>query len=76
MDEKPSIMELLEEHHDGVYEFHYQTVKDSVFDFYRWGLRTGNVDAMKFYKDILKLFRKYDESFQRATNHEDKNVDV
>ncbi|MDE2638573.1 MAG: hypothetical protein OXI30_19570 [Chloroflexota bacterium] len=66
MDEKLSIMEFLEKHHDGAFEFRYQTMKDAVFAFYCWGWHEGNVDAMEFYRDICKLYRKYDDKFVRA----------
>lgn len=71
MDEKLSVMEFLEKHHDGVYEFRYQTMKEAVFAFYCWGWQTGNVDAMEFFRDVCKLFRKYDSKFQRVTDHEE-----
>ena len=67
MDEKLSVMEFLEKHHDGVYEFRYQTMKDAVFAFYCWGYHTGILEAIDFYKDILKLYRKYDDKFVRET---------
>lgn len=67
MDEKLSIMEFLEKHHDCVYEFRYQKMKESVFEFYCWGLRTDNMDAIEFYGETLKLYRNYDAKFKRET---------
>ncbi len=74
MDENLSPMEFMEKHTDGVYEFRYQMLKDAVFDLYLWGLRTDNMDAINFYGEMLKLFRKYDANFMRATNDDDKYV--
>lgn len=70
MDEQLSVMEFLEKHHDGVYEFRYQTMKEAVFAFYCWGCHTGNDDAIEFYKDVLKLYRKYDAKFMRENGEE------
>ena len=66
MDENLSPIEFLEKHHDGVYEFRYQMVKDAVFDFYLWGLITDNMDAVNFYGEMLKLFMTYDKKFLRV----------
>lgn len=71
MDDKVSPMEFLEKHQDGVHELYYSMAKESVFEFYRWGLRTGNVDAMNFYRDVCKLYRKYDSKFRRVTDHKE-----
>lgn len=71
MDEKLSPIDFMEKHHEGVFEFYYQMMKESVFEFYRWGLRTDNVDAMEFYRDVCKLYRKYDSKFERVTDHEE-----
>ncbi len=71
MDKQLSPIDFLERHHDGVYEFYYQMMKDSVFEFYRWGLRTDNDDAIKLYGDLLKLYRKYDGKFKRLNQGEE-----
>ena len=74
MDEKLSPIEFMEKHHDGVYEFYYQMMKESVFEFYRWGLRTDNVDAMNFYKQMVRLYRTYYRKFMRVTTEKEQNV--
>ncbi len=70
VEEKPTPMEFMEKQADGVYEFRYQMAKEAVFEFYLWGLRTDNMDAIDFYGEMLKLYRKYDAKFERATNDE------
>ena len=71
METNLSPMEFLEKYTDGVYEFRYEMVKEAVFELYRWGLRTDNDDALKFCKQMLRLYRTYDKKFVRATNREE-----
>ena len=70
MDKNLSPMEFMEKHTDGVYESRYQMVKDAVFEFYLWGLRTNNDAAINFYGGMLKLYRTYDKKFMRAAKGE------
>ncbi len=68
MERELSVSEFMEEHWDGVYEYRYAMVKEAAFDLYLWALRTDNDDAMKFYKQMLRLYRTYDSKFERETN--------
>ncbi len=70
MGENLTTMEFLEKTHDGVYEFQYQMMKDAVFDFFLWGLKTDNMNAVELYGEMLKLYRKHDSKFMRAAKDE------
>ncbi len=41
----------------------YQIIKDATFNFYLWGLYSDDLEIMKFYKDMNRVFRKYDDRF-------------
>ena len=41
----------------------YQIIKDATFNFYLWGQYTDDVEITEFYKDMNKVFRKYDDRF-------------
>lgn len=67
MDEEQTITEFLGLHADTVFEWHYQMVKEASWELYLWGLRTDNMDAIKFHKQMLRLYRTYDEKFRKAS---------
>ncbi|MDE2750310.1 MAG: hypothetical protein OXI34_15240 [Chloroflexota bacterium] len=66
MSKELSPVEFMERHHDGVFEFYYEMMKESAFEFYRWGLRTDSAEAIELYGEMLKLYSKYDSKFKRA----------
>jgi len=43
----------------------YQIIKDATFNFYLWGLSAddANDEIFAFYKDMLDVFRRYDDKF-------------
>lgn len=68
MERELSVSEFMEEHWDGAWEYRYAMVREAMFDMYRWALRTDNDDALKFCKQMLRLFRRYDRKFKREPN--------
>lgn len=48
----------------------YQIIKDATFNFYLWGISAQDTDdeIIDFYKDMLAVFRKYDDKFVTTEN--------
>ena len=50
---------------------YYQIIKDAVWNYYLWGLHKGDVEIMNFCKEMLVVFRQYDEKFLLSSNREE-----
>ncbi|MCY3832311.1 MAG: hypothetical protein OXG85_04805 [Chloroflexi bacterium] len=63
-DDNLSVMEFLEKHHNGVYEFRYQTMKEAVFAFYCWGWHTATTLPWTFTKTYSSCIESTMRSFR------------